>query len=128
MAKSRKGACGKTMKKSRKGGCSKTKAKSGKGGYDNNTYFATSMKAQRFICKEMKGKNVKAVGGIQNALGGRLQDAGFDSASKLSCEVKKMTKRNFMRYMLKVLYYVRLYKLYRLGATRASQCFKAGTH
>ena len=128
MAKSRKGACGKPMKKSRKGGCSKTKAKSGKDDYDNNTYFATSMKAQRFICDKIKGKNVQAVGGINGALGCRLKKAGFGSASKLSCEVKKMTKRNFMRYMLKVLYYVLLYKLYRLGATRASQCFKAGTH
>ncbi|KAK2171250.1 hypothetical protein NP493_1087g00025 [Ridgeia piscesae] len=49
----------------------------------------------------MEGKNVKAVGGIHRALGRRLEDAGFGCAAKLSCKVKKMTKRKFMRYMLK---------------------------
>ena len=91
--------------------------------YDNNTCFATSKKAQLFICKEMKGKNVQAVGGINGALGKRLKKDGFGSAAELSCKVKKMTKRNFMRYMLKVLYYIRHYILYRLGANRAPQCF-----
>ena len=71
----------------------------------------------------MEGKNVKAVGGIHRALGRRLEDAGFGCAAKLSCKVKKMTKRKFMRYMLKVLYYVRIYILYQLGANRAPQCF-----
>ncbi|KAK2157286.1 hypothetical protein NP493_1889g00019 [Ridgeia piscesae] len=59
------------------------------------------MKAQRFICNKMAGKNVRAVGGINGALGRRLEKAGFGCADKLSCKVKKMTKRNFMRYMLK---------------------------
>ena len=90
--------------------------------YDNNTCFATSKKANRFICDKMAGKNVQAVGGINGALGKRLKKDGFGSAAELSCKVKKMTKRNFMRYMLKVLYSVRLYILYRLGANRATQC------
>ena len=91
--------------------------------YDNNTGFANTMKAQRFICNKMAGKNVRAVGGINGALGRRLEKAGFGCADKLSCKVKKMTKRNFMRYMLKVLYYVRIYILYQLGANRAPQRF-----
>ena len=90
---------------------------------DNNADFATSGKAQRFICDKMEGKNVKAVGGIHRALGRRLEDGGFGCASKLSCKAKKMTKRKFMRFMLKVLYYVRHYILYRLGANGSPQCF-----
>ena len=90
---------------------------------DNNADFATSMKAQRFVCDKLKGKKVRAIGGINGALGRRLEDSGICTASKLSCKVKKMTKRKFMRYMLKVLYSVRLHILYRLGANRAPQCF-----
>ena len=111
MAKSRK--CGKAKAKG-----SKAKGGKGKGACSKDIKFASSMKAKRFIKSRLDGKSVRAVGGINGALGKRLKKAGFDTAAKLSCEVKKMTKRNFMRYMLKVLYYVRIYILYRLGANR----------
>ena len=115
MAKSRKGACGKPMKKSRKGACGKTMKKSRKGGKakkgacSKDIKFASSMKAKCFIKTKMAGKSVKAVGGIQHALGKKFKKAGFGTAEKLSCEAKTMTKRNFMRYMLEVLYSVFTY-------------------
>ena len=96
MGKSRKGACGKTMKKSRKGG----KAK--KGACSKDIVFGSSMKAKRFICDKMAGKNVEAVGGINGVLGKRLGCAGFESAEKLTCQMKLMTKRNYLRFMMKV--------------------------
>ena len=99
MAKSRKGACGKTMKKTRKGG----KAK--KGACSKDIVFGSSRKAKQFIGAKMGRQTVEAVGGINGVLGSRLKKAGVGSAKKLTCKMREMTKRNYLRYMMEVLYY-----------------------
>ena len=98
MAKSRKGACGRTTKKSRKGG-------KGKGACGKDIKFASSMKAKLFIKEQMKRKSVETVGGINGVLGCRLADSGIGTAKKLSGKVQGMTKRKYLRFMMKVSYY-----------------------
>ena len=98
MAKSRK--CGKAKGGKAKGG--KAKGGKAKGACSKDIEFGSSMKAKRFICDKMAGKNVEAVGGINGVLGKRLACAGFESAEKLSCQMRRMTKRKYLRFMMKV--------------------------
>ena len=96
MAKSQK--CGKAKAKG-------NKAKAGKGACSKDIKFASSMKAKLFIKEQMKGKCVEAVGGINGILGRRLADSGVGTAKKLSGKMLGMTKRKYLRYMMKVSYY-----------------------
>ena len=100
MAKSRKGACGRSTKRSRKGGKGK-----GKGACGKDIKFGSSMKARQFIGAKMGRQTVEAVGGINGVLGSRLKTAGVGTAKKLTCKMREMTKRNYLRYMMEVLYY-----------------------
>lgn len=61
------------------------------------------MKSKRFVREKISGKTVEAVGGINGVLGRRLNEAGVGSAIKLSCKMRGMTKRKYLRYMMKVL-------------------------
>jgi len=79
--------------------------KSGRGACGKDIEFASSRKAQQFIGAKMGRQTVEAVGGIDGALGCRLKQAGVGSAKKLSCKMQEMTKRDYLRYMMKVLYY-----------------------
>ncbi|KAI0208778.1 hypothetical protein LSAT2_006574 [Lamellibrachia satsuma] len=63
--------------------------------------FANSMKSKRFVREKISGKTVEAVGGINGVLGRRLNEAGVGSAIKLSCKMRGMTKRKYLRYMMK---------------------------
>ncbi|KAK2157289.1 hypothetical protein NP493_1889g00012 [Ridgeia piscesae] len=91
MAKSRK--CGKAK-------AGKAKAGKAKGACSKDIEFGSSKKAKLFICDKMKGKSVRAVGGINGVLGKRLKKAGVGTAAKLTCKMKEMTKRNYLRYMM----------------------------
>ncbi|MRB67430.1 hypothetical protein GH825_28970, partial [Bacillus thuringiensis] len=47
------------------------------------------------------GKSVEVVGGINGVLGGRLRNVGVETAEKLSCKMRRTTKRKYLRYMIK---------------------------
>ena len=81
-------------KKSKKCG-----GKSGKGG---DIVFASSMKAQRFIDSKLEGQTIESVGGINGVLGPRLQQSGVCNAKDLSCKLRGYTKRNYLRFIMKV--------------------------
>ena len=67
-----------------------------------NISFASSEKARRFECAKLKGKTVEDVGGIDGVLGGRLRKSGTKSAKDLTCLMQGMTKRKYLRFIMKV--------------------------
>lgn len=64
--------------------------------------FAGSRKAKVFENAKLRGKTVEDVGGINGVLGRRLRKAGHRTATSLSCQLSGMTKRNYLRYIMKV--------------------------
>ena len=79
----------------------KSKSKSGCKG---NIKFANSKKSKKFVRTCIKGECVDAVGGIHRVLGGRLNKAGICNAKDLSCKMRRMTKRKYLRFVMKVSY------------------------
>ena len=69
---------------------------------EGDIVFANSKKSKLFECEEMKGKCVDAVGGTNGALGPRLEKAGICNANDLTCKMRGMTKRKYLRYIMKV--------------------------
>ncbi|KAI0208780.1 hypothetical protein LSAT2_006576 [Lamellibrachia satsuma] len=63
--------------------------------------FAGSRKAKVFENAKLRGKTVEDVGGINGVLGRRLRKAGHRTATSLSCQLSGMTKRNYLRYIMK---------------------------
>ena len=64
--------------------------------------FASSMKAKRFIDSKLEGQSIECVGGINGVLGPRLQESGCCNAKDLACKLRGYTKRNYLRYIMKV--------------------------
>ena len=64
--------------------------------------FASSMKAKRFINAKLEGQSIECVGGINGVLGPRLQKSGCCNAQDLACKLQGFTKRNYLRYIMKV--------------------------
>ena len=81
------------------------RSRKGKGACGKDIEFASSRKARQFIGAKMGHQTVEAVGGIDGALGCRLKKAGVGSAKLLSSKMQEMTKREYLRYIMKVLYY-----------------------
>ena len=75
--------------------------KSRKGSSD--IVFAGSKKAKLFNSEGIEDKSIEAVGGINGVLGARFKKAGVCTAKDLSCKMREMTKRNYLRYVMKVL-------------------------
>ena len=73
-----------------------------KSGCKGDIKFANSKKSKKFECATLEGQDVEAVGGLSVVLGGRLKKAGVCTAEDLSCKMTGMTKRNYLRYIIKV--------------------------
>ena len=86
--------CGKQTKVSR--------PKSKKCSKRSDIKFGSSMKAKRFIKQKLEGQSIECVGGINGALGPRLQESGCCNAQDLACKLRGFTKRNYLRYIMKV--------------------------
>ncbi|KAI0208777.1 hypothetical protein LSAT2_006573 [Lamellibrachia satsuma] len=67
----------------------------------NDIVFAGSKKAKLFNSEGIEDKSIEAVGGINGVLGARFKKAGVCTAKDLSCKMREMTKRNYLRYMMK---------------------------
>ena len=76
--------------------------KSKKCGKRSDIKFASSMKAKCFIKAKLEGQTIESVGGINGVLGPRLQQSGVCNAKDLSCKLRGYTKRNYLRYIMKV--------------------------
>ncbi|KAK2192843.1 hypothetical protein NP493_21g01033 [Ridgeia piscesae] len=85
--------CGKQTKVSR--------PKSKKCSKRSDIKFGSSMKAKRFIKQKLEGQSIECVGGINGALGPRLQESGCCNAQDLACKLRGFTKRNYLRYIMK---------------------------
>ena len=82
------------------------RSQKGKGACGKDTEYASSRKARQFIGAKMGRQTaLEAVGGIDGALGSRLKKAGVRSAKQLSAKMQEMSKREYLRYIMKVLYY-----------------------
>ena len=80
----------------------KSKKCAGKGSKSGDIVFASSMKAKRFIDSKLEGQTIECVGGINGVLGPRLQQSGVCNAKDLSCKLQGYTKRNYLRFIMKV--------------------------
>lgn len=63
--------------------------------------FANSKKAKLFNRTALEDASIESVGGINGVLGSKLQNAGVCNARDLSNKKREMTKRNYLRFIMK---------------------------